>query len=122
MHPQGAISSLNLYDNSMNRVPARFSERQQLVIVTTSVAKTPSASLPMDAQFETEEGFWSATGEDAVPNRTITLNDSECREVAAALELMIDHCDAFAAGPADSFSVRRQNCQALLRKLRSATS
>ena len=59
--------------------PERFSERQQLVIVTTSVAKTPSASLPMDAQFETEEGFWSATGEDAVPNRTITLNDSECR-------------------------------------------
>jgi hypothetical protein len=83
----------------------------------------PSASLPMDAQFETEESFWSATGEDAVPNRTITLNDSECREVAAALELMIDHCDAFAAnGPADPFSVRRQNCQALLRKLCSAKS
>jgi hypothetical protein len=76
----------------------------------------------MDAQFETEEGFWPATGEEAVPNRTITLNDSECREVAAALELMIDHCDTFAAGPADSFSVRRQNCQALLRKLRSAKS
>ena len=37
--------------------PERFSERQQLVIVTTSVAKTPSASLPMDAQFETEEGY-----------------------------------------------------------------
>jgi hypothetical protein len=58
-----------------------------------------------------------------VTSRTITLNDSECREVAAALELMIDHCDAFVAhGLVDSFSVRRQNCQALLRKLRSARS
>ena len=56
-------------------------------------------------------------------SRTITLNDSECREVAAALELMIDHCDAFVAhGLVDSFSVRHQNCQALLRKLREVVS
>ena len=39
--------------------------------------------------------------ENAVTSRTITLNDSECREVTAALELMIDHCEAFLAnGPA----------------------
>jgi hypothetical protein len=68
-----------------------------------------------------EEGFWSATGDDAVTSHTITLSDSEYREVTAALELMIDHCDAFAAnGPADSFSARRQNCQAILQKLRAA--
>jgi hypothetical protein len=52
-------------------------------------------------------------------NRTITLNDSEYREVTAALELMIDHCDVLAIGPDDSFSARRQNCQAVLQKLRS---
>jgi hypothetical protein len=46
-----------------------------------------------------EEGFWSATGDDAVTSHTITLSDSEYREVTAALELMIDHCDAFAAMP-----------------------
>jgi hypothetical protein len=77
----------------------------------------------MDARCETEEAPWSATGENAVTSRTITLNDSECREVTAALELMIDHCEAFLAnGPADSFSARRQDCQAILRKLRSARS
>jgi len=53
-------------------------------------------------------------------SRTITLNDSEYRAVTAALELMIDHCDVFAAnGPDDSFSARRQNCEAILQKLRS---
>jgi hypothetical protein len=55
-----------------------------------------------------------------VTSRTIILNDSECRDVTAALQLLIDHCDVLAAnGPADSFSSRRQNCQALLQKLRS---
>jgi hypothetical protein len=62
-------------------------------------------------------------GENAVTSRTITLNDSEYREVTAALELMIDHCDVFVAnGPADSFSARCKNCQAILQKLRSARS
>src|ERR1700745_2283019 len=62
-------------------------------------------------------------GEDAVTRRTVTLNDSEYREVAAALELMIDHCDTFVAnGPADSFCVGRTNCQAILQKRRSAGS
>jgi hypothetical protein len=77
----------------------------------------------MDARCETEEGFWSEMGDDAVTNRTITLNDSEYSEVTAALELMINHCDAFEAnGPANPFSERRQNCQAILQKLRSARS
>jgi hypothetical protein len=68
-------------------------------------------------------GFGPQQGEDAVTSRTIILNDSEYKEVAAALELMIDHCDAFVAnGPADATSVRRQNCQAILQRLRSAGS
>jgi hypothetical protein len=72
---------------------------------------------------ETEKGFWPATGEDAVTSRTVTLNDIECIEVIAALELVIDHCDAFVAnGPGDPFSIRRQNCEAILQKLRSARS
>jgi hypothetical protein len=58
-----------------------------------------------------------------VTSRTITLNDSEYREVAAALQLLIDHCDVLLAnGPADAFSARRENCQAILQKLRSARS
>jgi hypothetical protein len=73
----------------------------------------------MDARCNREEAPWSATGENAVTSRTITLNDSECREVSAALQLLIDHCDIVGVdGPVDS--ARRQNCQAILQKLRSA--
>jgi hypothetical protein len=58
-----------------------------------------------------------------VTSRTITLNDSEYRDVTAALQLLIDHCDVVGAnGPADSLSARRQNCQAILQKLSSARS
>jgi hypothetical protein len=66
------------------------------------------------------EGFWSAKQEVAVTNRTITLNDSEYGDVTAALELMINHCDAF-DGPTNPFLARRQNCEAILQKLRSAS-
>jgi hypothetical protein len=53
---------------------------------------------------------------------TINLNDGEYIEITAALELMIDHCDIFLAyGPGGSSSARRQTCQAILQKLRSAT-
>jgi len=57
---------------------------------------------------------------DAVTNRTITLNDSEYGDVTAALELLINHCDAF-NGPASPFAARRENCEALLKKLRAAS-
>ena len=60
-------------------------------------------------------------GEDAVTSRTITLNDSEYKEVTAALELMLDHCDVV-DGHANPFSARRQRCEAILKKLRSASS
>ena len=51
-------------------------------------------------------------------NRTIMLNDTEYRDVAAALELLIEHCNVMLAnGPvADSFSARRRNAQATLQK------
>jgi hypothetical protein len=75
----------------------------------------------MDAQCETEEGF-GPQQEDAVTSRTITLNEREFRDVTAALELLIEHDVLLASGPADSFSARSQNCQAILRKLRSAKS
>jgi len=58
--------------------------------------------------------------EDALTNRTITLNDNEYGDVTAALELMINHCDAF-DGPTNPFLARRKNCEALLQKLRSAS-
>jgi hypothetical protein len=87
------------------------------------------------------EGFWSAKQEVAVTNRTTTLNgrrglgpqqadamatrtitldDSEYGDVTAALELLINHCDAF-NGPANPFAARRENCEALLKKLRAAS-
>lgn len=54
---------------------------------------------------------------------TVMLNDNEYGEVTAALELMIEHCNVLLAhGPVDSFSARRQSAQAILQKLRSATS
>ena len=53
-------------------------------------------------------------------SHTVMLSDSECREVTAALELMIEHCDVMLAnGPVHSFSVRRQSAQATLKKLLS---
>jgi hypothetical protein len=55
-----------------------------------------------------------------VTNRTISLSDSEYTEVTAALELVINHCDAF-DGPANPFLARRQNCEAILQRLRSAS-
>ena len=56
-------------------------------------------------------------------SHTIMLSDSECREVSAALELMIEHCNVMLAnGPVDSFSARRQSAKAILQKLRSARS
>ena len=43
-------------------------------------------------------------------SHTVMLSDSECREVTAALELMIEHCNVMLAnGPVDSFSARRQS-------------
>jgi hypothetical protein len=39
-----------------------------------------------------------------VASHTVMLSDSECREVTAALELMIERCDVMLAnGPVDSF-------------------
>ena len=56
-------------------------------------------------------------------NHTVMLSDSECREVTAALELMIEHCNVMLAnGPVDSFSARRQSAKAILQKLKSARS
>ena len=49
-------------------------------------------------------------------DRTITLSEGECVDVTAALELLINHCDAF-NGPANPFAERRENCEALLKKL-----
>jgi hypothetical protein len=58
-----------------------------------------------------------------VASHNVMLNDSECTEVTAALELMIEHCNVMLAnGPVDSFSARRQSAQAILKKLRSARS
>jgi hypothetical protein len=65
--------------------------------------------------------FLSASGEDAVATRTITLDDNEFIEVTAALELMLDHCDVV-DGHASAFSAHRQRCEAILRKLRTARS
>ena len=53
-------------------------------------------------------------------DHTINLSDSEYTEVTAALELVINHCDAF-DGPASPFAARRENCEAILNKLRSAS-
>ena len=64
-------------------------------------------------------GF-SRQQKDAVTNHTITLNDSEYGDVTTALELLINHCDAF-NGPANPFAARRENCEALLKKLRAAS-
>ena len=58
--------------------------------------------------------------EDTVTDRTITLSEGECVDVTAALELLINHCDAF-NGPANPFAARRENCEALLKKLRAAS-
>ena len=56
-------------------------------------------------------------------SRTVMLDDNEYREVTAALELMIEHCNVLLAnGPADSFSARRQSAKAILQKLKSARS
>ena len=56
-------------------------------------------------------------------SHTVVLSDSECREITAALELMIEHCNVLLAnGPADSFSARRQSAKAILQKLKSARS
>jgi hypothetical protein len=58
-----------------------------------------------------------------VASHTVMLSDSECREVTAALELMIEHCNVMLAnGPVDSFSARRQSAQAILQKLKSSRS
>jgi hypothetical protein len=48
----------------------------------------------------------------------------ECANAeAAALELMIEHCNVLLAnGPADSFSARRQSAKTILQKLKSARS
>ena len=66
-------------------------------------------------------GFFVRIGEDAVTTRTITLDDNEYIELTAALELMLDHCDVV-DGHANAFSARRQRCEAILRKLRTARS
>jgi hypothetical protein len=57
--------------------------------------------------------------EDAMTKRTITLNESECIDVTAALESSIT-ANAF-DGPANPFEARRKNCKALLKKLRAAS-
>jgi hypothetical protein len=58
-----------------------------------------------------------------VASYNIMLSDSECSEVTAALELMIEHCNVFLGnGRDDSFSARRQSAKALLQKLKSARS
>ena len=55
-------------------------------------------------------------------SHTITLNDSEYIAISAALELMIEHCNAqLADGPVAPFWAHRQSCQTILGKLRSAT-
>jgi hypothetical protein len=57
--------------------------------------------------------------EDAMTNRIITLNESECIDVTAALESSIT-ANVF-DGPANPFEARRKNCKALLKKLRAAS-
>jgi len=74
----------------------------------------------MDARYEPVFG---PRRRDAVASRTVMLDDDEYREVTAALELMIEHCNGMLAhGPVDSFSARRRSAQAILQKLRSSRS
>jgi hypothetical protein len=56
---------------------------------------------------------------DGTNNSPTSKHPATMRGLSAALQLLIDHCDIVGVdGPADS--ARRQNCQAILQKLRSA--
>jgi hypothetical protein len=63
----------------------------------------------------TVDRIWSTRGGTVVASHNVTLSDSECREITAALELMIEHCNVMLAnGPVHSFSARRQSAKAIL--------
>lgn len=54
---------------------------------------------------------------------TLTVNDSECIALKAALELMIQHCeDQLAAGADAPYWAHERSCTAMLRRLYSNTT